>query len=314
MFVLTFSCTIIQDSDITIEAQLSKLKIKGIEIKQETSKGNNSTVGTLLYDSTIYFVAVGTGAKITRKIRFSLPPLGNLKMKFKSGTTSKTELFVSYMDDGQPYNVRIFQGDSAVESYLFRYDTYIGVRKVNKILTTLDPVDGLPATYTTVDNFTYTGSNISSILRTPKTGSPATISIISPNVGAYFAPNFTYLGINYQYNQGNCPYGAGFDSCIGYQAMVNGTSGSSSYIISVVQNSNSLSQILLADNKITGGSSSWDYDTYFFNPLMLLRNQVGQGNYLLVIYMIDWWQRGAAISNPNFTRNETVSINLNYGL
>ncbi len=310
VFVLNFSCTIIQDSDIITEAQLSKLKIKGIEILQQTSKGSASTVATLLYDSTVNITDATTGAKLTRKIRFSLPPLGTLKMKLKSGVNGKTELQVYYMDDGQPYTVRIFQGDSTVEQYRFRYDAYTGTRKVNKFTTILDPVDNLPATYTSVDNLTYTGSTISSILRNPNSTTPTTIPITYTSGPG---PGFTYKNITYQSGQANCPNMSSFDSCTGYST-INTGSGSSSYTISVVQTSNSLNQILLEDNKINGGGSSRDYDTYYFHPLMFLRNQVGQGNYMLVIYMMDWWQLGASVNNPNFSSNETVSINFNYGI
>ena len=312
MFVLTFSCTIIQDSDITAETQLSKLKLRGIEIKQQTSLGNSSTVATLLYDSSVNITDAATGAKLTRKLRFSLPPLGDRKMKLKSGVAVKTELQVYYMDDGQPYTVKIFQGDSTVEQYRFRYDSYTSTRKVNKIVTVLDPVDNLPATYTSVDNLTYSGSNVSSILRNPGSATPTTINISYEGSGTGFrVSTFVYQGTNYSNSQGNCPNGASFDSCTGYNTVGN---GNSSYTISVAQNATTLSQILLEDNKINGGGSGRDYDTYFFHPLLFLRNQVGQGNYLLVIYMMDWWKLGVPISNPNFTRNETVSINLKYGL
>lgn len=55
-----------------------------------------------------------------------------------------------------------------------------------------------------------------------------------------------------------------------------------------------------------------DYDTYYFHPLMILRNQVPLGNYLFVIYAIDWLEPGPALSQTNFTRNEFVTFNLIY--
>ena len=315
LLTLAFSCTIIQDSDITTESQLAKLKIMGLEIIQQTSKGNGSTLATLLYDSTVNITDAATGAKLTRRIRFSLPALGTLKMKLKSGVNIKTELQVYYMDDGQPYTVRIFQGDSSVEHYRFRYDTYTGTRKLNKFTTILDPVDNLPPTYTSVDNFTYTGSNISSILRSPSTGSPVTINIAYGGSGTGLSvSSLAYQGVNYSQLQGNCPNNSTFDTCTGYSSSISGIGGSGSYTLTVTQNLNFLSQINLGDNKANGSSNNRDYDTYYFHPLMILRNQVRQGNYLLVVYMIDWWKSITISTNISNPQNEFVSVNLKYGL
>lgn len=312
-YLLVFSCTIIQDGDITSEAQLSKLRLKGFEILQQTTKVNTSTLGILLYDSTVKFTDQSTGAKITRKMRFSLAPFGNsLKMRLRSGTTAKTELYVSFKDDGQPYTFIIYQGDSLVEWYRFRYSSYTGPSsKLNKITTVLNPVDGLPEKVRTNDTLIYTSSNVTSIIRRSPYGSTSTTIITYSGSGSGLQVE---KSTGYELTRGNCPNGATFDSCTGYLI-----SGSSSYTIAITQTSDLIEQILLQDQRSnnSGGSGNptREYDTYYFHPLMLLRNQVGQGNYLMVIYMMDWWVPGAnTTGGGNLSNDESVTVKFNYGL
>jgi hypothetical protein len=79
-----------------------------------------------------------------------------------------------------------------------------------------------------------------------------------------------------------------------------------------------LASIEISDTKINnngGGGCCRNYDTYYFHPSMLLGEKLTGDMMLLHIYMLDWWQPGPELTgNSNFTMNEAVKINFNYGL
>lgn len=316
IFVLAISCTIIQDSDITTPSEFANRKLKSITIQQETVKGNKTTQIQLLYDSVQNLVDINTGTKIVRRIGFSLQDFGNLKMKLRSNTTGDLEFFVSYKEGNQPYTFGILKGDSVVEIIRFRYDTS---NKLNKILTIINPIDNLPAKVFTNDTLIYTLSNISRIIRRSSDASKeATIDIQYGGSGDFQTiSNFSYLGFQYTQQGGACPQGQNSDSCFGYALQPSSGGGSenqSQYAIFNTVQFNTFTQIQLADVKINAGpSGSRDYDTFYFHPLMILRDEFDQGKFLLGIYSIDWLELGTLLSSTNFTQNETVNINFNYG-
>lgn len=320
-FLVAFSCTIIQDNDITSADQLSKLKWQGVEIKQETSKGNSSTAATLLYDSAVNLIDTSTGAKITRRMRFSLAPLGNLKMKLRSETTAKTELYVSYKEGNQPYTVGIYSGDSVVEIYRFRYNSTSSTAKLNKIITILNPVDGLPETLRTNDTLIFDNSGkLASITRrspdATKTGTITLEYLSSPSPGlskitwdpTSSTVNSTYQ--QFQQNQNSCPNGTYTNECGAFSISVTcPPSGScpSPQVNFLFNNTNALlSQGVLMDYR--------RLDTYYLHPVMLLKNQLTLGGDLFIIYMIDWWS-AAPVTNTsqnNNNNNDVVTFNFLY--
>lgn len=314
IFVWGISCTIVEDTDIKTPQEFKSLPLKSIEINQETTKGKKSTLILPLYDSVQNFTDPNTGAKIVRKVGYSMTDFGNLKMKLRSGTSGNAEIFIYYKTGDYPYTFGILKGDSIVELYRFRYD---GNNKLNKIVTFINPIDNLPRTVFTSDTLIYTSATISSIVRKSPIdpSKEATINIQYGGSGNFMSvSNFTYLSFQYQQSQGNCPNNANADVCAGYFAMpTQGGGGSnSSYTLSAAVMIDRLIQLRLLDYKFSSGSNR-DYDTYYFHPLLLMRDQFSQGGFLSIFYCIDWFVPGPVLNNTNFSQDESVSINFNYG-
>lgn len=310
------SCTIIEDADITDAAEFEKIKLKSIVLNQDTNKGKKSTNITLLYDSAVSVVDPGTGSVVVRKMMFNFQNPGNLKVKLSSGSTAELQLYISYLSGNKPYTTILYAKDSAIEIYRFRYNT---AGKVDRIITTINPVDNKPFVRHTRDSLIYTGSNVTSIIRmSPDAALMANIAIGYGGSGStQSVSNFTYGAFNYNQINGNCPDDSDPNACTGYKIQFTGTgngSDASYYTIKVSDDNNTISQLYLEDAKIQGGQiSGRDYDTYYFHPLMILRDQVPQGQYLLVIYAIDWLLPGPTLSQTNFTRNDFVTFDFVYG-
>ncbi len=314
ILVVGFSCTIMEDADLTSAEDFKNLPLKGIVLTQQTTKGTKSISILPLYDSVQNFTDPNTGAKIVRKVGYSASDFGNLKMKLRSNSSGNTEFFAYYKTGNAPYTFGILKGDSIVELYRFRYD---GNNRLNKIITIINPVDNQPATVFTNDTLIYTASNVSSIIRrSPYDPSKAaTINIQYGGSGSFLSvSNFTYLNFQYQQTQGNCPNNANLETCVGYLAMpTQGGGGSNStYTMATSLRLDRLVQLRLLDYKFNTGSNR-DYDTYYFHPLLLMRDQFSQGVFLSIFYSMDWFVPGPVLNNTNFSQDESVSINYNYG-
>lgn len=316
------SCTIVQDSDITDPAAFEKFKLKNFSITQDTHNGKKTTTATLLYDSAVNVKDPATGSIVVRKMMYNFPNPGNLKVRMRSGSSAELKLTCSYLSGNKPYTVVLYQNDSAVEIYRFRYNNG---GNLNRIVTTINPVDNKPFIYHTNDTLIYTGSGIVTkiLRRSPDASAAATINIEYGGAGDYMSiSNFQYQYFHYQQMQGDCPNNSEFNACTGYAIQFTGVGGtggtggnnSSYYTISTRVESDLLHQLNLADTKIQGGQTSQrDYDTYYFHPLMFLRNQMNQGNFLFVIYTMDWLLPGPVLTQTNFGRNDFVTLDFQYG-
>jgi hypothetical protein len=319
ILLLVVSCTIIKDSDITTADELKKIKLKSIKIDQDTNSGKESTTINLLYDSTVNIIDTNTGSTVVRKTGYAFPSLGNFKLKFRSGSTATLKSYVSYLAENKPYTFVLYENDSAIEIYRFRYDA---TGRLSKIITTINPVDNEPILIRTNDSLIYNSNeNITSIIRrSPDAALQTTITIgyggsgTSTSVSSIsLSPNH---GFSYEQMQGDCPNNSNANICTGYNIRPTSGSGSYSsyYTISTLTESNVLHELNLIDTKIQGGQiSQREYDTYYFHPLMLLRNEVSNGDFLLIIYMIDWLEPGVPLTNTNFTRNDFVTFDFQYG-
>ncbi len=310
IFFVAISCSIIQDGDIKSAEELSKLKLTSFQIAQTTNSGNSTVTATMTYDSVKNFVDTNTGMTIARRVEYSLPPLGNLKMKLRSGTTASTRLRINYTDTKKVFSMRILQLDSTVELYRFFYSSS---GQLIQIKTFMDPVDGLPLTLVIDDIFTYTGNTISTITRNFN-GSPSTHQITYGSQGSGSYVTQIANGTQGYSNSGGCsnsnsnPY-----ACTIYYPQSGG--GPQVYMYTTLI-SNSLDQLSLQDqrnNSGGGGSNNREADTYYFHPLMILRNQVASGDHLLVMYLMDWWSIGATINNPPPFTDEKVIFRYTYG-
>lgn len=321
VLVTLFACSIIDDSAITSQEELKGLKLTGFTIDQQTNKGTKKITARVVSDSAVNITDTNTGAKINRVAILKMPSLGSSKMKLRSGTTLDVDMSITYTSSTKPYTMAIYQKDSAVEVYRFRYDAS---GRLVKIITIIDPVDNLPALVTTIDTLIYSTvgdmKDIDVIHR--KLADGMLDATIDPFYGSQSLENFTYKDRQYNNNGGGCNDAYGATGCGSYgfsPAGGGGSSGQSSFAYQVSETFNSLTQVRLEDTKFGngnggGGSCCRDFDTYYFHPLMILRNQITKGDYLLLIYMMDWWVPGAPLTNSVSGNNEMVRIDFSYGL
>lgn len=311
ILLLVLSCTIIEDSDITSLAEYNKLSLKSIEINQETLAGNSTKLALLKYDSVQNFVDSNTGARITRLQRFTLPSLGTLKMKLRSGTTTNTEFFIYFKEDGLPYTFGIFAGDSLVEHYSFRYNAS---NQLNKIRTRLNPIDGRPATLVTTDTLTYSPSPEGKLVSMTRKG----VGSFTFQFGTYNSEqtlsSMTFLGQNYNIYTGNCSNGFSSNVCGQLYKPV----GNGGYTVhnEIQLTLGKTTQTTITDQRLSnsGCDCQRELDTYYLHPLMILRYYFPQGGMLLWIYTVDWWKPGTAqLSAQKLNKNDVVKLNFNYG-
>lgn len=313
-----FSCTIIEDSDITSQEELDNLKLKSIEIKEETTSGTKTSVVKLLYDSIQDFIDTSTGARILRRQRFSMPSLSS-KLRLRSGTSSNTEFTITYLEGGKPYTFAIFKGDSLVERYRFRYNNYTSSGKLNKIVTFLNPVDNLPYLTQTSDTLIFDTSgeltNNGIERRSPDPAKTGTFAFeYRTDNTRYYIGKVTFKGTNYENpcQGGGCPsYGGNYHA----QAVLsNGGFGQPIGVLNVTdfQRANLSIQDRNHDLAQYGCPTCIRYiDTFYFHPLLLLKDELELGDELMFIYMVDWWQPISSVESPN---DEKVTFSFKYGL
>jgi len=323
LFVLMFSCTIIDDSDITSQEELDNLRLKSIEIKQETNSGSSTIVAKVTTDSVIN-VSTPNGI-LKRTVWMDWPALGNHKLKLKSGITTAFKTYTSYLESGKPYTFYIFNSDSVLlELYRFRYDAN---GRLNKIITIVPFVDGGPATSNDTLIYETTSGILSSVIRRSadpsKEGTFTNITYQNGNMNPSSdkLDRFTFQGTRYgnpcQSGCGNYYYAAegaappnGGRQLFGEMAVTN---SQREYLSMKDRNSN------ISLSGCSGYPCGIWIDTFYFHPLMLLTNQIFKsgsfeelsGDELLFIYMVDWWQPVSTQESPN---DEKVTFSFKYDL
>ncbi|MDL5048561.1 hypothetical protein QQ054_21335 [Oscillatoria amoena NRMC-F 0135] len=295
LLALILSCSILEDTDILTDKDFEPYIFKSLEIRQETNSGNLTTKATLLYDSATDFLDPQTGTRLTRKVGFAMGNLGDLKMKLRSGMTGPSEFFVRYTDDGQPYNFILFEGTTTTgtirELYRFRYDNK---RRLNKIEVYTTPVSGtLPAI---IDTLIYDASGILTSI-TRKRGDGTVVGTFTMGTYALIESSSCQFSFTYPSDKeySYCPSGfyiyPGGEDCnfelIGAPAQT---------------------VVRIGDTRKAGANCCGDI--YYFHPVLLLSGKIKGGQWLPVIYSVDWWVLGA--NNPN-DKDEFVEINLSYG-
>ncbi len=299
---LIFSCSIIEDSDITSQKELDNLKFKSIEIKQQTNSGNSTVVARVTTDSVIN-ISVPAGI-LNRTLWMDWPALGSKKMKLRSGFTAAFKSYTSFLESGKPWTFYLFDNDTTVfEIYRFRYD--VSGRLSNIITNVGGPATNDTLIYGNPDN----ESEVTSIIRrSTDTSKAGTFSITAGSL--YNLQSFNFKGTTYQKPNSNessfYSYGATFPPNDGLLEVTDFQKQSLS---------------LIDRNNVSGNCrcNVW-IDAFYFHPLMILKDQLVYedqyemrelGNALLFIYMVDWWQ---PVSTQESTKDESVTFNFKYGL
>ena len=319
-FVTALSCTIVKDSDITSISQLNSLSLKSFEIVQNSQAGNSITLATSKYDSVVNRISAGTGAHISRVKGFALPALGNYKMKLKSGVNAATEIKIAYKDNGMLNACIIYQGDSTIESYLFFYNTS---NQLIKVSTVLNPIDSKVPIHKTLDILAFgaTGDVYPSTITRSSTYD-ATLTgtyTVCQNCSGSGSSSQSVNQLSFQQGQSqtyqlNFNSGGGNCSSNGYYPYSCGSINKTNSNGGGGQNGNQ-NQLSFINNFTfnktiqTSLASISNTDTYYFHPLLILKDVVPQGDFYFWFYSVDWFQTAGS----PFSNSDMVKINFNYG-
>lgn len=304
LLVLLVSCTIIKDNDVTSQKKLDSLRLKSVEIAQVTDSGSSTIVAVVTSDSVVN-ISIPNG-KINRKVWMDWPAFGNYKLKLKSGVTTAFKTYTSYLESGKPYTFHIFRNDTLiVESYRFRYDAN---GRLNKILSFTKSCCDTP---TSNDTVIYDRGKLASIIRRSDDPSKAgTFLFTFQNSNPLDQLiKFTFQGMEYGNPCQNCGPSWG-----GNYYVVPGTTGFPAGVMNLTSFQREYLSIQDRNNNLQGCSGSgcirW-IDTFYFHPLMMLKDQFEFGDELLFIYMVDWWQPISTKESPN---DEKVTFSFKYDL
>ncbi len=313
LLLVLMSCTIVKDSDITSITQLNSLSLKSFEIDQATQVGSSSTLATLKYDSIVNHTSNGTGAHVSRVKGFALPSLGNYKIKLKSGVNAVTEIKIAYKDNGMLNACIIYQGNSPVESYLFFYNTN---NQLIKVSTVLSPTPGNAPTYETVDILTYgaAGDVYPSTITRSSTYDATLAGIFTLEKGQSSSGSASqsinqirFQQQTYGFSNSGCNNSSDYYpySCGGVYKN-NNTGGGSSGGQNQLNFQNNFTFNKTIQTSLTSASNT---DTYYFHPIMILKDVVPQGSFYFWFYSVDWFQP----TGNSFSNSDVVKINFNYG-
>lgn len=313
-FTFIFSCTIIEDSDVTSQEELDNLKLLSIDIEQQASGGTSTSVAKVTSDKAVNIPVAGGIVK--RQIWMDWPALGaNSKLKVKSGTTTTFRSYASFLDGGKPWTFYLFSSgpdSTIIELYSFRYNSS---GRLASVTTRAPYVNGGPAT--TYDTLIY--NNGGQLLqsggftrRYPATNTTATFTSLYYNTSdnSFYLSGYDFQGIQYARScNGN---GCGSNWGGNYQAITNG------FPVGVMNLTTFQREYLSVQdvNKITqscqnGSACNAWIDTFYLHPLLILKDQFDHGDDLLRIYTIDWWKHTTSTLS---TTNENVTISFNYDI
>jgi len=319
-FAFIFSCTILEDSDITSQEELDGLQYVSVEIKQQTSSGTSTLLAKVTSEKEVNITVAG--GTLTKTLYMDWPALGtNSKLKLRGGTTSAVRSYTSFLESGKPWTFYLFSSDSdstLLELYSFRYNSS---GRLSNIISRVPYVLNGPATSN--DTLIYdTNGRLSGITRKyPETGTTAAFSSFEYQTtdNSYKLNQFVFQGMNYQIP---CK-GSGCTSTNwgGNYHVSPGTSPFSNNFPTGVMNLSTFKGENLSMQDFNdigdrcsgggGGSCPAWIDTFYFHPLMILKDRFSDGNDLLFIYMIDWWIPSTPQAS---TTNEKVTMSFNYDL
>lgn len=313
LFILSFSCSIIEDSDIQTQEQLDELTFAGFKIEQSRS-GQPAITSTLIDDEEVNILDEDFNKVVKRVKTFTAPEMTG-KMKYRSGATGTNLRFeATYLENDVPYTWRLMQGDSVIESYRFRYDEN---DTLFRIVTIIDPIDELPAKVVTIDNINYTNGLISSIDRESEIpGLAGTFSNFLMNTGGGDQPTtlsgFRFQSINIEAFQGNCSNNN--YNCRSYNTQYSGSGGFVPGInvgIKAVSALGKTSKVIV-DDSVNNGQCCRAADNYYFHPLMALQGLLNNGHLFLAIYLVDWVEPGEVLPSGGNQSVSGESITVNY--
>jgi len=310
LFAFIFSCTIIEDSDITSQEELDDLQYSSIEIKQETGSGTSTLVARVTSERDLNFTV--SGGKVTHTVYMDWPALGvNSKLKPKGGTTTTFRSYTSFLESGKPWTFYLFSSgtDSTVlELYSFRYNSS---GRLANIISRVPYVAGGPATSNDTLIYKTNGELASVTRRFPANGTTAAFSdfFYYTSGSSSRLSHFIFQGTKYARDcqEQTCggTWGGNYD-------VIPGATGFPSGVLNLIDFQ---AEYLSLEDR-NHSLDQWGcnnciryFDTFYLHPLMILKDQLTDGEDYLFMYMVDWWK---PVTTQQATNNEKVTISFNY--
>jgi hypothetical protein len=307
------SCTIIEDSDIMEESELDALKLIGIDIVQGTTGEETTTASFAITDDQEVNMTTVNGT-VTRVVDFEIDNFTSSKMKFRSGLTGDLNGYIFYLNDGRPHTFAVGKGTIVHELYRFKYNT---AKKLIRI-TTFSGEDEI----LTSDSLLYnTEGYITSLVRQAYTegGFSGTISMEYIGQDEFVSLSEVKIGsVEYQQqSNGGCPNNTPQNNCTSFSRFIPGQGGGDVRVVIInVDGIGLQDEFSLQDNRINVQSyQNREPDTYYFHPMMLLKENLDKGDDLMSIYIVDWWSIGASLTSGGGSGvDEYVKFKFIYGL
>ncbi|HEU5290840.1 MAG TPA: hypothetical protein VFU05_09375 [Cyclobacteriaceae bacterium] len=314
-----FSCTIIEDSDITSQQELDDLQYVSIGIEQETGSGTTTLLANVTSEKDVSITV--PGGKLTKTLYVNWPALGaNSKLKLRGGTTAAVRSYTSFLESGKPWTFYFFSSgtDSTIlELYSFRYNSN---GRLASIISRVPYVAGGPATSNDTLIYRASGELESVTRKFPATGTSVAFSSLNYSGGSdnsFYLYKYIFQGLQYEIPCNGSGCGSkwgGSHNAISLSnnfpvGVMNLTTFEREYLS--MQDFNNINPSLCSGGG-SNGCNAW-IDTFYVHPLMILKDHFSDGDDYLFLYMVDWW-KPSPTSPQASTSNEKVTIRFNYDL
>lgn len=301
LFALLFSCSILEDSDVTSYDELKTLKLKGITFTQilngvTYSRGIPATDSALNISSPL--------GKLTKQTKLTW---GNVdaKFRFKSGATSNITIVNRYFDNGNLRSSWVYSGSTIRELYYFTYNSNGKIQTLARTLYT-DPND-LTKTTTSYDSIYYDpgsgGKFFGFAMRSSNDATKRGVFTAEP-----ISPNPCEIAWVFKRtanaNLGIPAVDKEYDYC-GSSNFYIYPGGQSADFKSI--GSDLLEEVYLGD-RVTDSDKKCCSDVYYYHPILFLPVSI---NYK-IMYAVDWWEEVTPTTPSN--KNESVQFSFLYEL
>lgn len=293
---LLFSCSILEDTDITSYEEFNSLTLKSIQIT-ETLNGA-ATLKTALVTEESISETLPNGSTLTKRKTISWPAFSNPKLKFRSGVTSDITLVSEYVSSGKIRFWRVKSAGVESEKYEFLYNSAGNLAFLKTTITT--NINGVTSTTLDTDQYSIDELNFPVVRNAASTdltikanfgGTPLTITDCGFKAVWQSVWNGTAWVNKKEYN-----YCGGNDLYT-----VTPTDAGGRIQFKVLQ-TELLEEVYLAEIQ-SGGSCCTD--KFYFHPYLFMPGDLR----VKIKYAPDWWKEEPSFSNDI---DQSVKLKFNY--
>ena len=310
LFLVLFSCTIIEESDLITPADFEKIRLTRIELVQEANNVRTNATMKVSWDSAIS--EDGPQGTLVRSLGFELKGYQGKKLKFRSGEGSALILRAKFYTNGDPFRFDVIKSNAIAERYVFRYNAQGKLARLTFFLG----IDNV----ITSDTILYNDAGkINAIQREEFSPVPSGNISVEYQSGGVLLSRFTTASYQFQMNSGNCSFNAQMEQCFAiYRMPAQGGGGPNSnqqVNFNYSTEFDQLASLSLREQRFNQqNGNTRKPDTYYFHPLLLLDGHLDNGKNLLMIYMTDWYEPGEEVTGDTPSFDESVTFNYIYGL